>query len=47
MTEFTEVAPATQIYVADKALSAQQCSDIINRFEAAGEEQYQGRCCTA
>jgi hypothetical protein len=43
MSEFTEVAPATQIYVADNALSKEQCSHIIERFEAATDEQYPGR----
>ncbi len=40
---FTEIAPATQIYTADNALTPAQCDDIIERFEAATDEQYQGR----
>ncbi len=43
MNEFREIAPATQIYVADNALNAVQCTEIINRFETATDEQYQGR----
>lgn len=43
MTEFKEVAPATQIYVAENVLTTEQCSEIINRFEAATDEQYPGR----
>lgn len=40
---FTEVAPGSHIYVADNALDAEVCGDIIERFESATDEQYQGR----
>jgi len=40
---FYELKPASQIYVADNALSADVCHNMIERFEAAKEEQYQGR----
>jgi len=40
---FTELKPSSQIYVAENALSADLCQSIIDRFEAAEEEQYQGR----
>ena len=40
---FTEVAPGSHIYVADNALDAAVCANIIERFEAATDEQYQGR----
>lgn len=43
MNEFREIAPTTQIYVADNALNAVQCTEIINRFDTATDEQYQGR----
>ena len=43
MTEFLEAAPGTQIYAAEQVLTPAQCSEIISRFEAATEEQYQGR----
>lgn len=42
-TEFKEAAPASQIYVADNALPIDLCSNIIERFENAADEQYQGR----
>jgi len=40
---FTEVSPSSQIYVAEHALSSDACQNMIERFEAAKEEQYQGR----
>jgi len=40
---FQELQPSSQIYVADNALDAEVCKDIINRFEASVSEQYQGR----
>ena len=40
---FYELKPASQIYVADNALPADVCQNMIERFEAAKEEQYQGR----
>jgi len=40
---FNEVSPTSQIYVANNALSADLCSNIIERFESATDEQYQGR----
>jgi len=43
LSEFQEVAPATQIYVNDNALTSAHCGEIIERFEAATDEQYQGR----
>lgn len=43
MSVFQEVAPATQIYINDNALTQAQCLQIIERFEAATDEQYQGR----
>jgi predicted 2-oxoglutarate/Fe(II)-dependent dioxygenase YbiX len=43
MTEFTEVTPASHIYVAQNALEPTLCASIIERFEAATDEQYQGR----
>lgn len=42
-TTFREISPHTHIYVADDALPAALCTDIIGRFEAATDEQYQGR----
>ncbi|MBX2884116.1 MAG: 2OG-Fe(II) oxygenase [Granulosicoccus sp.] len=43
MTTLTEVAPNTHIYVADAALDQQLCADMIQRFNAATDEQYAGR----
>lgn len=40
---FKEVSPASQIYVAEQALSDDVCQNMIERFEQAKEEQYQGR----
>ena len=40
---FYELKPPSQIYVADNALPADVCQNMIERFEAAKEEQYQGR----
>ena len=40
---FKEVCASSQIYSADSALSTDQCSNIIERFEQATDEQYQGR----
>lgn len=40
---FTEVAPSSQIYVAENALDKTLCQNIIERFEAASDEQYPGR----
>lgn len=40
---FIEAKPGSFIYTRDKALSTQQCEDIISRFEAASTEQYPGR----
>lgn len=42
-TAFSEVKPASQIYSANHALPRELCSNIIERFEAATDEQYQGR----
>jgi len=41
--QFSEVSPCSQIYVAHNALEAALCANIIERFEAATDEQYQGR----
>lgn len=41
--EFQEVKPASQIYAASNALPEDVCGNIIERFEAATDEQYQGR----
>lgn len=38
-----EVKPGSHIYVAEHALSAAFCDDVIKRFENAASEQYQGR----
>lgn len=43
MNNFQEIAPATQIYTLENALDITACEDIINRFEAATDEQYEGR----
>jgi len=40
---FQEIQPSSQIYVAKSALDTDVCKNIINRFEAAEAEQYQGR----
>jgi len=40
---FNEVSPPSQIYVANNALGIDVCQNIIRRFEAAEDEQYQGR----
>lgn len=40
---FAEAAPSSQIYVTENALDASLCKNIIERFEAASEEQYPGR----
>lgn len=42
-TPFQEVKPSSQIYAANNALEPLLCSNIIDRFEAATDEQYQGR----
>lgn len=42
-TIFQEAQPNSQIYVAQNALDQNLCSNIIERFESATEEQYQGR----
>lgn len=39
----TEIKPGTHIYVANQVLSTEFCSDVIDRFEQATDEQYQGR----
>lgn len=39
----TEYKPGTHIYVANNALSPPFCANVIDRFEHAAEEQYQGR----
>lgn len=39
----TEYKPGTHIYVANNALSTPFCANVIDRFEHAAEEQYQGR----
>jgi len=38
-----EVKTGTHIYVANNALTADFCADVIDRFEKATDEQYQGR----
>lgn len=43
MFSLTEVSPNTHIYVADQALEASVCANMIERFEDAAEEQYPGR----
>lgn len=45
MTEryIAEIKPGSHIYTAQQALSTDFCNDTIQRFEAASEEQYQGR----
>ena len=42
-TVFTEIKPLSQIYVAENALATEVCTNIIERFESATDEQYQGR----
>lgn len=40
--ELIELKPLSFIYEADNALSEDVCSNIVQRFEAAVEEQYEG-----
>ena len=40
--QLKEVKPATFIYEADGALEDSVCRDMVQRFEAAGDEQYEG-----
>jgi len=40
---FKEASPTSQIYIAERALNKELCRSIIDRFEAAKDEQYQGR----
>ena len=40
---FHEITPCSQIYSAQNALDAAVCANMIERFESATEEQYQGR----
>lgn len=40
--QFTEICPQSQIYCAENALPAIVCENIIDRFEAATDEQYPG-----
>lgn len=40
---FSELLPNSHIYTATNALAQSTCSDIIERFEAAKDEQYFGR----
>lgn len=37
-----EIKPSSFIYEADNALSADVCQDMVDRFEAAVDEQYEG-----
>ncbi len=39
----SEIKPGSHIYTAQQALNAEFCNDTIQRFEAASDEQYQGR----
>lgn len=39
---FREVAPCSQIYALDNALTGELCNTAIDRFESASDEQYQG-----
>lgn len=43
MLSLSEIKPNTHIYVANGALTANTCTDMIQRFEAASDEQYPGR----
>ena len=44
MTEaFSEIKPGSHIYCRSNALTTGLCDDIVRRFEAASDEQYQGR----
>lgn len=40
---FSELKPGTFIYAYPKALDLQTCREIIARFEASDDQQYQGR----
>ncbi len=39
----TEVKQGSHVYVADNVLNADFCNEVIQRFEQATDEQYQGR----
>ncbi len=40
---FQEMLPGSHIYCNPNALDAEVCRDMVNRFENAADEQYQGR----
>jgi len=42
-TPLLEVKPGSHIYVAERAIEPKFCKDVIDRFEAATDEQYAGR----
>ncbi len=39
----TEIKPGTHIYVSNHVLDTEFCTNVIDRFEQATDEQYQGR----